>query len=378
MKSLESSRFKSYGGQENPPNQADSTLSSPDSPDGNNIAMSGDPNKGKKQKGGFFKRYPTIESLFPEPDTYILVGGCSMTAGAEMWDWAGSGEYLQCEFSDSTWPERIREFRHPDKTVFNSAQSGIANQHIARRMLYWLRKSRPTAAYVMWTSIQRVHFRNHSAIVANNAQIGSNPSGKFCDQIWYPSSTAGMILEAEQPENKGKNTAGQLRQQMIKESGGGEDYENVLNLFGTLEHHHMQLKFLHDDLYWRDYLRQYCKAEGIPLYETSAWSHIDAWCIMLGEEYQGGQPVTGAYINYNEQHKSDPYLDVLMHNEYIHAEKVFQVDGGRYRAGSDNEYLKIGFADWWRWVKDGEHHPGTHPVAQAHTEWAELWCKWLQ
>ena len=324
------------------------------------LALSGEPNQRAQQLARFRERYPTRESLFPKADSYILVGGCSMTAGAEMLDWAGHGEYLQCEFSDSSWPERIREARHPDKTVFNTSLSGASNQHIARRMLYWLRKSRPTAAYVMWTSIQRIHFRNHNAIVGKNARIGSNPSGNYCDQIWYPSSTGGMILEAENPENKGKNTAGHMR----KESGGELEYKNVLNLFETLEHHQMQLKFLHDDLYWRDYLRQYCKAEGIPLYETSAWDHGDVWRLIMGQDFQNSWDD----LWYKEKGKMDPYIDMMMHNEYKHTEKVFNVDGKQHR---------IGFVEWWGF-KNGECHPGSHPVAQAHTEWAEEWCKWLQ
>ncbi len=320
------------------------------------LALSMDPTRQAQQLARFRERYPTKESLFPEADSYILVGGCSMTAGAEMEDWAGDFEYLQCEFSDSSWPQRIREARHPDKIVFNSSQSGASNQHIARRMLYWLRKSRPTAVYVMWTSIQRVHFRNHKVMVGKNSRINANPSGNYCDAIWYPSTTAGMLLGAEHPENKGKLTAGHMRKNMIEATGGELEYKNVLNLFETLEDYHLRLKFLHDDLYWRDYLRQYCKAEGIPLYETSAWEHKGAWEPSWRHHY------------YEEKGKMDPYIDMMMHNEYKHTEKVFNVD---------HDGKRIGFVEWWD-NKNGECHPGSHPVAQAHTEWAEEWCKWLE
>ena len=71
---------------------------------------------------------------------------------------------------------------------------------------------------------------------------------------------------------------------------------------------------------------------------------------------------------YKEKGKMDPYIDMMMHNEYKHTEKVFNVD---------HDGKRIGFVEWWD-NKNGECHPGSHPVAQAHTEWAEEWCKWLQ
>ena len=348
---LQGNHAKMFGPRDNPVDQP--------------LAMSTHPPVRAQQIARFRERYPTGESLFPEADSYILTGGCSMTAGAEMSDWAGDFEYLQCEFSNSTWPERIRESRHPDKTVFNTAQGGITNQHIARRMLHWMRKSRPTAAYVMWTSIQRVHWRSHTTVVAE-------PSiSPYQDHLWYHSMTAGMLLEAENPKNAGKPLAGNGKKKSIYRTGSGPDYEAVLNLFETLEPHHLQLKFLHDDLYWRDYLRQYCRAEGIPLYETTAWEHKDAWRLIMGEEYKGSWD----HFYYKERGKMDPYLDLLIHNEFHQTENVFNIE---YRGEDPNNISRRGFFEWWK-AKNGEFHsPGGHPVAQAHTEWAEEWCKWLQ